>query len=123
MIELDAATFLVAWATGMAGFLWLTGRRREVGIGYGWTVRGTNIALLAGAVLVGLRYHPVVGRDLAAAGALVATLGVTIVSWRRRGAGVQLQRERSQARSARVTQMTGIDKEEQTFDEIGRAHV
>jgi hypothetical protein len=117
VIELDAATFLVAWATGMAGFLWLTGRRREVGIGYGWTVRGTNIALLAGAVLVGLRYHPVVGRDLAAAGALVATLGVTIVSWRRRGAGVQLQRERSQARSARVTQMTGIDKEEQTFDD------
>ena len=117
MIELDAATFLVAWATGMALFLWVTGRRREVGIGYGWTVRGTNVALLAGAVLVGLRYDSVPVRDAAALGALLSTLGVTVVSWQRRRAGVAKQRERTQARSARVSDMTGIDKAEQVFDE------
>ncbi|MEZ5381880.1 MAG: hypothetical protein R2754_08810 [Microthrixaceae bacterium] len=117
MIELDAATFLAAWATGMALFLWVTGRRREVGIGYGWTVRGTNVALLVGAVLVGLRYDSVPVRDAAALGALLSTIGVTVVSWQRRRAGVAKQRERTQARSARVSDMTGIDKAEQVFDE------
>ena len=76
----------------MALFLWVTGRRREVGIGYGWTVRGTNVALLAGAVLVGLRYDSVPVRDAAALGALLSTLGVTVVSWQRRRAGVAKQR-------------------------------
>ncbi|MCB1027416.1 MAG: hypothetical protein KDB24_06600, partial [Microthrixaceae bacterium] len=117
MIQLDAATFLVAWATGMGGFLWLTGRRREVGIGYGWTIRGTTATLLLGAVVVGLRYNPTLVRDIPAALALMATVAVLAVSWQRRKAGVALQRERSQARSQRVSEMTGIDKEEQTFDE------
>ncbi|MEZ5374527.1 MAG: hypothetical protein R2704_17760 [Microthrixaceae bacterium] len=44
-------------------------------------------------------------------------MAVLAVSWQRRKAGVALQRERSQARSQRVSEMTGIDKEEQTFDE------
>ena len=117
MISLDAATFLVAWATGMGAFLALTGRRREVGIGYGWTIRGTTGTLFAGALVVGLRYDPNAVRDVAAALALITTIGVTFVSWQRRRAGVALQRERSQARSERVAQMTGIDKDEQVFDE------
>ena len=118
MITLDAATFMVAWATGMGAFLALTGRRREVGIGYGWTIRGTTGVLFAGAVVVGLRYEPNAVRDVAAALALITTVGVTFVSWQRRGAGVALQRERSQARSERVAQMTGIEKDEQVFDEL-----
>lgn len=117
MITLDAATFMVAWATGMGAFLALTGRRREVGIGYGWTIRGTTGVLFAGAVVVGLRYEPNAVRDVAAALALITTVGVTFVSWQRRGAGVALQRERSQARSERVAQMSGIEKDEQVFDE------
>lgn len=117
MISLDAATFLVAWATGMGAFLALTGRRREVGIGYGWTIRGTTAVLFAGALVVGLRYDANAVRDTAAALALITTIGVTFVSWQRRRAGVALQRERSQARSERVAQMTGIDKDEQVFDE------
>ena len=117
MISLDAATFLVAWATGMGAFLALTGRRREVGIGYGWTIRGTTGVLFAGAVVVGLRYDPNAVRDVAAVLALITTIGVTVVSWQRRRAGVALQRERTQARSERVAQMTGIDKDEQVFDE------
>ena len=118
MITLDAATLMVAWATGMGAFLALTGRRREVGIGYGWTIRGTTGVLFAGAVVVGLRYEPNAVRDVAAALALITTVGVTFVSWQRRGAGVALQRERSQARSERVAQMTGIEKDEQVFDEL-----
>ena len=117
MITLDAATFMVAWATGMGAFLALTGRRREVGIGYGWTIRGTTGVLFAGAVVVGLRYEPNAVRDVAAALALTTTVGVTFVPWQRRGAGVALQRERSQARSERVAQMSGIEKDEQVFDE------
>ncbi len=117
MISLDAATFMIAWATGMGAFLALTGRRREVGIGYGWTIRGTTGVLFAGAVVVGLRYQPNAVRDIAAVLALVTTVGVTFVSWQRRRAGVALQRERTQTRSDRVAQMTGIDKDEQLFDE------
>ena len=39
MIELDAATVLLQWAVGGLFFLWVTGRGRLVGIGYGWTMR------------------------------------------------------------------------------------
>lgn len=38
------------------------------------------------------------------------------MSWQRRGAGVFHQREQAQLRLARVSEMTGIDREEQTFD-------
>jgi hypothetical protein len=40
VIELDAATVLLQWAVGGLLFLWVTTRRREVGIGYGWLLRG-----------------------------------------------------------------------------------
>jgi hypothetical protein len=40
-----------------------------------------------------------------------------VVSWQRRKAGVLYQREQVQARSARVTEMTGIDRDEQRFDD------
>ena len=36
----DGATFLLQWATGGLLFLWVTTRRREVGLGYGWLMRG-----------------------------------------------------------------------------------
>ena len=31
---------LLQWATGGLVFLWVTTRRREVGLGYGWLLRG-----------------------------------------------------------------------------------
>ena len=40
MIRLDAATVLLQWAIGGLFFLWVTTRRREVGLGYGWLLRG-----------------------------------------------------------------------------------
>ena len=118
--RLDAPTVLLQWAAGMCLFLWVTGRRREVGIGYGWTVRGTAIVLAAGAILAG-RFTGdssstgSILRDVLAGGFLVAVLVATWVSWERRAAGVEHQRTAAQARSARVVEMTGIDRAEQEF--------
>ena len=38
-MQLDLATLLAQWATGGLFFCWVTTRRREVGIGYGWLLR------------------------------------------------------------------------------------
>ena len=38
-VQLDLATLLAQWATGGLLFCWVTTRRREVGIGYGWLLR------------------------------------------------------------------------------------
>src|SRR5262245_15922430 len=110
MIKLDAATFLLQWATGGLFFLWITTRRREVGIGYGWLLRATYLLIAAAAAIIGVRVDAVPVRD--ACSALVAlaaaiALGVSIV---RRRAGVALERERVASRSARVAAMTGIDR-------------
>lgn len=51
-MKLDAATFLVQWSTGGLAFLWLTTRRREVGIGYGWLLRAIHGALAAGGLAI-----------------------------------------------------------------------
>ena len=53
MIRLDAATVLLQWATGGLLFLWVTTRRRQVGIGYGWLLRGVYATLAAGGVAAG----------------------------------------------------------------------
>ncbi len=44
MIDFDAASLLLQWATGGLLFLWVTTRRREVGLGYGWLMRGIYLA-------------------------------------------------------------------------------
>ncbi|HXH58061.1 hypothetical protein [Iamia sp.] len=116
MIRLDAATVLLQWSTGGLAFLWVTTRRREVGLGYGWLLRATfGLLALAGAV-IGFGVGVVWVRDLASlavAAAAAAALAVSIV---RRRAGVVGQRQRVEGRSARVAAMTGIDRDEQTFD-------
>lgn len=116
-ISLDISTFLLQWATGGLFFLWVTTRRREVSIGYGWLLRGTYGVIAALALVVGLRYGSQPVREVSAAGVVLACAVVGWVSWQRRAAGVLHQRERVQRRSARVTQMTGIDRAEMTFDE------
>ena len=45
MIDLDPATFLLQWATGGLFFMWITGRHRLVGIGYGWSIRLTYLVI------------------------------------------------------------------------------
>ena len=114
-ISLDISTFLLQWATGGLFFLWVTTRRREVSIGYGWLLRGTYGVIALLALVVGLRYGSQPVREVSAGGVVLACAAVGWVSWRRRAAGVLHQRERVQRRSARVTQMTGIDRSEISF--------
>jgi hypothetical protein len=116
VISLDIATFLLQWATGGLLFLWVTTRRREVSLGYGWLLRGTYGVIALIGLVVGLRYGTVVLREVASAAVVVSCAVVGWVSWDRRRAGVALQRQRVHARSARVTAMTGIDRAEQEFD-------
>jgi hypothetical protein len=110
VIRLHAASVLLQWATGGLFFLWVTTRRRQVGLGYGWLLRGTFAAFAVLAVVIGLRWDPVPVRDAAAAGVAVAAGVALAQSVRRRAVGVEGQRELAEARSARVAAMTGIDR-------------
>jgi hypothetical protein len=116
MIELDAATFLLQWAAGGLFFTWVTTRRREVGLGYGWMMRITYGSMIVLALVVARFTGSVPVRDAAAVGMVLVTAAVLWVSVRRKTAGVAGQREVVERRSARVAAMTGIDREEQRFD-------
>jgi hypothetical protein len=112
LIRLDAATVLLQWATGGLLFGWVTTRRREVSLGYGWLLRGTYGLMALGALVTGIRYgEPVPVRDAASAGVVLATSVALVVSIQRRRAGVAGERERDEVRSARVSAMTGIDRQ------------
>jgi hypothetical protein len=118
VIRLDAATVLLQWATGGLLFLWVTTRRREVSLGYGWLLRGTYLLMALGAVVTGLRYgEDVPVRDLASAGVVLAALAALVVSVQRRGAGVSGERAVAEQRSARVAAMTGIERHREERDE------
>ncbi|HVL29024.1 MAG TPA: hypothetical protein VM390_12800, partial [Acidimicrobiales bacterium] len=107
MIRLDAATVLLQWATGGLFFLWVTTRRRQVGVGYGWLLRGVYGGLAALSVLAGLTFQPYLLRDglaLMTTAAALAALGVSVV---RRKAGVAGERARRRRRAARVQAMVG----------------
>ncbi|HEV3401576.1 MAG TPA: hypothetical protein VG078_07105 [Acidimicrobiales bacterium] len=105
MIRLDAATVLLQWATGGLLFLWVTTRRRQVGIGYGWLLRSVYGMLAIGAVVAGQLTEPVGVRDVCAALVAVAAWVALVVSVVRRKAGVAGERERRERRSARVAAM------------------
>ncbi|MEM9466012.1 MAG: hypothetical protein AAGA90_11600 [Actinomycetota bacterium] len=116
MIELDGATVLLQWAAGGWLFLWVTTRRREVGLGYGWLQRLTFLALAGGSLAAALITSPTWEREIGTI-AFVAVGAVSlVVSVARRSAGVAGQREVVERRSQRVAAMTGIDRDEQRFD-------
>ncbi|HCW01267.1 MAG TPA: hypothetical protein DGK99_07645 [Acidimicrobiaceae bacterium] len=117
MIDLDAASVLLQWATGGLFFLWVTGRRREVGIGYGWTMRITFGLMAAGSVVVGLLLDPQPVREVAGTGVVLATTVAMVISVVRRHAGVSGQRGLEERRTARVAEMTGIDRDARAFDD------
>ena len=75
MISLDAATVLLQWATGGLLFTWVTTRHREVGLGYGWLMRGTFIVVAAGALACGLAFGSVPVREAASAGVIAGDHG------------------------------------------------
>lgn len=112
MIRLDAATVLLQWAVGGLLFLWVTTRRREVGIGYGWLLRAVYGVLAVGAVAAGRIGDAVIVRDVAAVAVVAATVVAFGVSVLRRRAGVSGQRAVEERRSTRVAAMTGIDRAE-----------
>ncbi len=107
MIRLDAATVLLQWATGGLFFLWITTRRRQLGIGYGWLMRSVYAVLAVGAFVAGRFVQPDTARDacsLATAAAAIVALGVSIV---RRKAGVAGDRLRRERKAGRVAAMLG----------------
>jgi hypothetical protein len=107
MIRLDAATVLLQWATGGLLFLWVTTRRREVGIGYGWLLRSVFGVLALGALAAGQVLPAVPVRD-ASAGLVAVAAGVALaVSIVRRKAGVAGERDREARRIARVAGRVG----------------
>ncbi|MCC5954063.1 MAG: hypothetical protein JJU45_18355 [Acidimicrobiia bacterium] len=119
-MDLDAATFFLQWATGGLAFLWITTRRREVGLGYGWLLRGTYglFALLAG--VIGVWAVPtVVVREVASFGVAAAALVALVSSVQRRRAGVVGQKAVAEERTARVAAMTGIDRRAAAKDADG----
>ncbi len=86
MARLELGTVLLQWSTGglLAG--WVTTRRRIVGTGYGWLVRGVFLVLALGGVAAGLAGDRDGGgatvRDgagLVMAGLLAGALAVSIV--------------------------------------------
>ena len=116
MIELEAATLLVGWAAGGWSFLWVTTRRREVGLGYGWLMRGIFLALAAGSLVAAFASEPTWSRDAATLAFIAAGLAAAAVSVLRRSAGTRGQRAEIERRSARVAEMTGIDTAPTRFD-------
>ena len=111
MIRLDAATVLLQWATGGMAFCWFTTRRREVGLGYGWLLRGIYLVTAVGAFAAGLAFGVVPVREAASLGVAGGCAVALIISVARRRAGVRGQRAEHDRRTARVAAMTGIERQ------------
>ena len=110
VIRLDAATVLLQWSVGGLAFLWFTTRRREVGLGYGWLLRGVYLLMAVSAVVIGARFGLVWVREISAAAVAAAALFALILSIVRRKAGVSGQTDEHDRRSLRVAEMTGIER-------------
>lgn len=110
-MRLDAATVLLQWATGGLFFLWVTTRRREVGLGYGWLLRGVFLVMAAGAAAVlAAGNRGGAGVAVSTAGAIGAVLAAAValaISIARRRAGVSAQRTRRAERAEQVAAMAG----------------
>jgi len=64
-MRLDAATFLLQWATGGIAFLWFTLRSQEISSGYSKLLRGVFGSLAIFAVAAGFFFDTVLIRELA----------------------------------------------------------
>jgi hypothetical protein len=122
VIRLDAATVLLQWATGGMFFCWFTTRRRVIGIGYGWLLRGTYLCFAVGALAAGLAFGVDPVREISSALVALSCLFALVVSVVRRGAGVSGQDAEFDRRSERVAAMTGIERtvDERPADGSGR---
>jgi len=107
VIRLDAATVLLQWATGGLLFLWVTTRRREVGVGYGWLLRAVYGVLALTGAACGVLVDAVPVRDVASLGVAAAAATALAVSIVRRKAGVAGERARRERKATRVAAMAG----------------
>ncbi len=113
VIQLDATTVLLQWAIGGMFGCWFTTRHREVGLGYGWLLRGTYLVMAVGALLfagTSVDGGAEAVRDLGAVAVAIGCLVPLAQSVVRRRAGVRGSREQHDERSERVARMTGIDR-------------
>jgi hypothetical protein len=112
-VKLDLGTFLLQWAAGGLLFCWVTTRRREVGLGYGWLLRIVFGLFAAGAAATfavqGSEAHPAAAALACAAsvGVVLAAAAALAVSVLRRRAGVRGQLEERERKRARVAAMVG----------------
>lgn len=113
-MKLDGATVLLQWAAGGLLGGWITTRRREVGLGYGWLLRSVFGAMaLSSAVLFASRDGA--AARVALAGAAVCTVGAVValaVSVARRSQGVRVQSVERSRRRARVRAMLAAGEPE-----------
>ena len=76
------------WAVGGLFFLWITTRRREVGIGYGWLLRATFAIFAIGSLVLGVAFDFVAGREIGSAMVVAATLVAMLGGKQLAGTGV-----------------------------------
>ena len=116
-MRLEISTVMLQWAAGGLAFLWVTTRRREVGLGYGWLLRGVYAALagiaLAASIAGGGSGTAATIFRVASAATAVAALGTFVVSVAQRRAGVAGLRERREAGRERVAAMIGSSADPQ----------
>lgn len=108
-MTLQISTLMLQWAAGGLLICWVTTRRREVGLGYGWMLRivyGVMALLGAWAAFArgGAAAKWVAWSCVGVAVAAALALGVSV---RRRAAGVSGHQARRAARVERVAAMTG----------------
>ena len=115
-MDLDAGTFLLQWAAGGLLFCWVTTRRREVSLGYGWLLRSIyGVLAFGGAAILLADGHGFAGGFAAAtAVAAAAALWLSVL---RRAAGVRRRAALRAERKARVAAMVGSPEESDRSDE------
>ena len=105
MIDFQASTFLLQWATGGLLFLWVSSKTRLIGLGFGWTTRITYLVIAGIGLVVGVMGDTLWLREISNIGLLIATSFALLVSIARRKAGVKRQRELRRFRADRVSAM------------------
>ena len=118
--QLDAATVLLQWATGGLLFCWITTRRREVGLGYGWLLRASYLVIAALAALVGYGWATEPIRDAASIGVCAAAVLALFLSIVRRRVGVAGQQPEQYESTQTIVDRTGIERNLSSSDPQGK---
>ena len=111
VIRLEAATVLLQWAVGGMAFCWFTTRRRLVGLGYGWLLRGVYATIAFGALAAGLLADTEPGaRGVGGGDGAQPVSGCSLCRSPAVRPGCSGQRAEHDRRTARVAAMTGIER-------------